>query len=357
MKKPLKYRARFWRNLILATTGLGLAVSSCRKDVQIPDSSEGLNFDFKVPKGWPAPFYSFEGNKPSAAGFALGRALFYDTRLSVDNTVSCGTCHQSFAAFANADHALSHGVNELLGKRNSPPLFNLNWHTSFMWDGGVNHLEIQPLAPIENPVEMDEKLSNVLSKLEADNRYQQLFRDAYGSPGITSERMFKAMAQFMGLMVSDQSKYDKYLRGEAGGVMTATELAGLEVFDRKCAACHKAPLFTDFSFRNKGLSVTALNDSGRATITLDAADLYKFKVPTLRNLKYTAPYMHDGRYASLEQVLDQMQHGVVASPTLDPLMQGGISLSDAEKSSLLAFLNTLNDETFVKDKRFFEPQP
>jgi cytochrome c peroxidase len=357
MKKVLKYRARHYRNLFLLAIALGFAISSCRKDVPIPDSSDSGSISFKVPAGWPAPFYNFAGNQVTAAGFELGRRLFYETQLSADNTVSCGTCHQSFAAFANADHAISHGVNEKLGKRNSPPLFNLAWYTSFMWDGGINHLEIQPLAPIQNPVEMDEKLDNVLNKLQADARYRKLFSDAYGTPEITSERMFKALAQFMGLMVSDQSKYDKYMRQESGIVMSSAELAGLEVFNQKCASCHKAPLFTDFSFRNKGLEVTALNDSGRAVITLDAADLHKFKVPTLRNLRYTGPYMHDGRLTTLDQVLDQMQHGVVESATLDPAMKGGIALSDADKSNLLAFLNTLNDETFVKDKRFFEPLP
>jgi cytochrome c peroxidase len=355
MKKLIKYHARFWRNLILSCAFLGIIVAGCRKDVQIPDSSDGANVSFHVPEGWPAPYYSFAGNKLSNASFILGRKLFYDTRLSKDNSISCGTCHQPFAAFANLDHALSHGVNEQLGNRNSPPLFNLNWYTSFMWDGGINHIEIQPLAPITNPVEMAEKLDDVLVKLQADAGYRQLFRNAYGTEEITSERLFKAMAQFMGLMISDQSKYDKYMRREAGIAFTAAESAGLEVFNNKCASCHKAPLFTDFSFRNKGLAPGSLNDSGRAHITHEPADVYKFKVPTLRNLKYTAPYMHDGRFTSLEQVLAQMQTGVTESPTLDPLIKAGISLSEVEKSNLLAFLNTLNDESFIKDKRFQEP--
>lgn len=347
------------KSVLCVTIGGLLLLISCRKDVRIPDKygiSNDFDITFNVPEGWPSPYYSFKNNTLTKTGFILGRKLFYETRLSKDNSTSCGSCHQNFAAFANADHSLSHGVYGLLGTRNSPPLFNLNWHTSFMWDGGVNHIEVQPLAPIENPVEMDETLNSIIAKLEADDTYKRMFSDAFGSTLINSERIFKALAQFMGAMVSANAKYDRYMRKNPSANFSAEELAGLAVFENKCAACHKAPLFTDFSFRNKGLRPGAVNDSGRAHITSKAEDLYKFKVPSLRNLKYTAPYMHDGRYASIDQVLDQMSEDVFESPTLDPLMKDGISLSDQEKSDLKAFLNTLNDESFVSDKRFAEQQ-
>jgi cytochrome c peroxidase len=349
---------QLFRNFMLLILSLGMFILSCKKDVAIPDvNNNNVNIDFKVPQGWPSPYYSFVNNQLTNAGFALGRKLFYDTRLSRDNTVSCGSCHQAFAAFAHSDHDLSHGIDNQLGNRNAPGLFNLNWHTSFMWDGGVNHIEVQPLAPIDNPVEMDEKLENVLAKLKADTKYATMFQSAFGSSDVTSERMLKAMAQFMGAMVSSNAKYDKYIRNEAGGEMNSSELAGLAVYGEKCASCHKAPLFTDFSFRNKGIKPSITNDSGRAHITRLAEDVYKFKVPTLRNLGYTAPYQHDGRAATLDKVFDQMETGIYNYPTLDPLLKNGIKLSAQERTDLKAFLKTLDDETFVKDKRFFEPAP
>lgn len=349
MKRKLK-------NILLLSFTILISVAGCKKDVEIPDSSSlDAAISFIVPQGWPAPYYTFKNNQLTATGFALGRKLFYDTRLSKDNSTSCGTCHQSFAAFANADHTVSHGVDEQLGTRNSPALFNLNWHTSFMWDGGVNHIEVQPLAPITNPVEMGETLVNVLSKLDKDPVYKKMFRDAFGTEEINAERMFKSMAQFMGAMVSSNSKYDKFMRKENGTTLSSSEQAGLAIYESKCSGCHTAPLFTDHSFRNIGLKPSALNDSGRAHITFDPNDMYQFKVPTLRNLSYTQPYMHDGRFATLDQVFDQMEKGIYDYPTLDPLMKNGIKLSTQERNDLKAFLKTLDDETFVKDKRFFEP--
>lgn len=313
-----------------------------------------------VPNGWDPPLYNFSDNELSNAKFELGRRLFYETKLSSTNSISCGSCHQSFAAFAQIDHNLSHGVNDSLGNRNSPPLFNLIWHPSFMWDGGVNHIETQPASPITNPVEMHETLDNVVNKLKADPNYIALFKKAYGDETINTQRMFKSLAQFMGLMISSNSKYDKYYRGENGGEFNTQELAGLQIFNDKCASCHKAPLFSDFSFRSNGLPpIVGPNgriDSGKAHIPpFDVNNMFKFKVPSLRNLKYTKPYMHDGRFNTLDQVLN---HYATIDPTalnLDPLLSNGIPLSQTEKANLLAFLNTLNDEEFVKDKRFVEP--
>jgi cytochrome c peroxidase len=335
---------------------IAVAFVSCKKDVAIPQYTQtNNNIEFRVPQGWPSPYYNFVNNQLTNAGFELGKKLFYDTRLSRDNTISCGSCHQAFVAFAHADHDVSHGIDGKLGNRNAPGLFNLNWHTSFMWDGGINHIEIQPLGPINNPVEMDESLNNILVKLKADPYYEQLFQSAFGSNEINSERMFKSMAQFMGAMVSSNSKYDKYIRKEVGGEMSSDELAGLALYESKCASCHKAPLFTDFSYRNAGLKPTAINDSGRAHITRAPEDMYKFKVPSLRNLGYTAPYFHDGRASSLDKVFDQMENGIYDYPTLDPAFKNGIKFTEKERSALKAFLKTLDDETFVKDKRFYEP--
>jgi cytochrome c peroxidase len=341
------------RYSIVFIIALIVGIVSCKPD---PDLAPAVAqpFEFNIPQGWPKPFYNFENNTLSRSGFDLGRKLFYDKRLSRDNTISCGSCHQQFAGFAQADHPVSHGINDLLGIRNSPALFNMNWHTSFFWDGGVNHIESQPINPIKNPVEMDESIENIIVKLNNDATYKSMFKNAFGDETINSQRIFKSLAQFMGMLVSANSKFDKYKRSEQGGSMTIEELNGYSVYQSKCASCHTEPLFTDFVLRNNGLSVTSVNDSGRAHITKDAADLYKFKTPSLRNLKYTYPYMHDGRFKTLDAVLNHYATGITPSATLDAKLTGGIQLTTQERSDLLAFLNTLNDEDFIKNPLFSE---
>lgn len=357
--KLASMKASRLRNAGIAVVAAVATLYGCSKDpkVEEPIDPSLANIVFSIPTGWPSPAYNFDANPLTVNGFKLGRKLFFDKKLSRDNTISCGTCHQPFAAFSQIDHDISHGVEDRLGNRNSPSLFNLNWHTSFFWDGGVNHIEVQPLSPITNPVEMDESMENILAKLEADAGYKAMFKDAFGDDKITTQRIFKSMAQFMGMLVSANAKYDKYMRGET--TLTASETSGLTIFKSKCASCHTEPLFTDFSFRNNGLALVpnadGQIDSGRGRIPpFDAANMYKFKVPSLRNLKYTGPYMHDGRFTSLNQVLEHYNTGVNSTPNLDPALSSGISLTDAEKADLLQFLNTLNDEEFVKDVRFKE---
>lgn len=341
--------------LILASLML-MQLYSCKKDPSFDQgTSAGTNnVSFSVPAGWPQPFYTFQNNTLTQSGFELGRKIFYDPRLSKDNTVSCGTCHQQYAAFANLDHPVSHGFNNLLGTRNAPPLFNLNWHPAYFWDGGVNNIENQPINPIQNPVEMAGDMKTIIGMMNADDGYKSMFKAAFGTDEANSQRIFKALAQFMGVMVSCNAKYDKHMRGEAGGEFTDKETRGLAVFRANCAACHKEPLFSDFSYRNNGLQPTSVNDSGRAHITKDPVDLYKFMVPSLRNLTYSGPYMHDGRFGSIDDVLTHYTGGIYHSQTLDPLLQNGISLSDQDKQDLIAFLKTLDDNTFIKDNRFSE---
>jgi cytochrome c peroxidase len=318
-----------------------------------PAKEEIPTLAFNIPEGWPVPVYVFDkNNKLTQAGVDLGRRLFYDRRLSRNNTVSCGSCHQQFAAFSHLDHPTSHGIDNKLGKRNTPPLFNLAWQKSFFWDGSVNHIEVQPISPMQNAVEMDEKLENVINKLSTDTNYQTMYKNAYGDSKINSQRTLKALAQFMATMVSANSKYDKYIRKEPGVEMTESELNGLQIFRDKCASCHKEPLFTDNTFRNNGLTPKYNVDSGRATVTKQAADLYKFKVPSLRNLKYTWPYMHDGRFNELEQVIAHYMGDKFNSETLDPAAKVSFYLTASQVTYLVEFLNTLNDESFVKDTRF-----
>jgi cytochrome c peroxidase len=338
--------------IVFSISAVLFFINACPPPPKASGKKKVLNLN--IPEGWPVPHYQFDkNNQLTPEGFELGRTLFYDRRLSRNNTISCGSCHQQFAAFSHLDHPISHGIDNKLGKRNTPPLFNLIWQTSFFWDGSVNHIEVQPISPMQNPVEMDEKLENVIGKIATDTTYKRRYKEAFGDTIISSQRTLKALAQFMGAMVSSNSKYDKYIRKEPGGEMTEEELNGLQVFRNNCATCHKEPLFTDFSFRNNGLPPKYNGlDSGRATITKEAADMYKFKVPSLRNLKYTWPYMHDGRFTELSQVINHYTGNRFASETLDPALKGSLFLTEPQKANLLAFLNTLNDTSFVKDPRF-----
>jgi cytochrome c peroxidase len=335
---------------------LTVVFTRCKVDPEIKPELPADNIRQVVPQGWPQPVYQFQNNPLSPEGFVLGRTLFYEKMLSRDNTISCGSCHQQFAAFAHSEHSLSHGIDGLFGIRNSPPLFNLNWHPSFMWDGGVNHIEVQPLAPITNPVEMDDNMTNVISKLSNSSKYKSLFKNAFGTEEVNTERIFKSLAQFMGMLYSYKSKYDLHVNGAQGGEFSAQQTNGYNLFKAKCSQCHTEPLLTDFSFRNNGLSINPiLNDSGRAHITSDPNDRYKFKVPTLRNILQTAPYMHDGRFTTLKQVLDHYHTGVQTSATLDPLLLGGIVLTEQEKLDIISFLGTLSDYSFLYDERFKDP--
>jgi cytochrome c peroxidase len=326
------------------------AFHACSVDPDVsPEVSPEEKIELVIPQGFPQPVYNFSGNPLTADGFKLGRKLFYDPILSRDNSTSCESCHQQFAAFAHLDHPVSHGIDNQFGTRNAPALFNLIWHSSFMWDGGINHIEVQPIAPITNPIEMDETLPSVISKLKNHPEYPSLFKKAFGTDSITTQLMLRAFAQFMGMMNSYNSKYDKYLRGEAE--LSAQEHSGLNIFRSRCESCHREPLFSDFTFRNNGLD-DVFADSGRAHITNLAEDIGKFKVPSLRNVAVSRPYMHDGRFQTLSQCIDHYRFHVKQSPTLDPLLTNGITLSENEKQDLLQFLSTLTDYEFINDPRF-----
>ena len=310
--------------------------------------------EFKVPAGFPKPFYYFKNNTPTPAGFVLGRKLFYDPILSRDSSISCGFCHMRIAGFAHIDHALSHGINGLIGKRNVPPLENLAWSNSFMWDGRINHLEVQPLAPITNPIEMNETIEHIIEKLQRNRDYVSMFKTAFNDSVVNSKNILKALAQFTGLMISANSRYDKYMRGE--DTLSAAELNGLQLFRDNCAQCHKEPLFTDNTFRNTGLPMdTNLRDSGVAALNGDMKDFMKFKVPTLRNIEMTYPYMHDGRLRTLKQVIDHYTKKFRAESHADPILVKGIQLTELDKADIIAFLKTLTDQTFLHDRRFADP--
>lgn len=309
----------------------------------------------KIPAGFPKPNYTFQNNKPSPPGFVLGRKLFYDPLLSKDSSVSCQSCHQRVAAFAHIDHALSHGINSKIGTRNVPALQNLIWKEAYMWDGGVNNLEVQPVNPITSPIEMNQSLAEVISKLRQNKEYVALFKRAYKDTVINSERLLKSLAQFTGLMISCNSKYDKYIAGK--DTFSVQEKSGLQLFRGKCASCHKEPLFTDNSYRNNGLLPdTSLNDHGRGKISGLEEDNFKFEVPGLRNIEMTFPYMHDGRFKKLKDVLNHYSGQAAHTANADPEIKKIGELSDKERKDIIAFLLTLTDKDFLYDKRFADPK-
>ncbi|WP_395064290.1 cytochrome-c peroxidase [Flavobacterium sp.] len=315
--------------------------------------------DFQVPSNFPPLAYDLSNNPLTEKGFELGKKLFYDGRLSSDGLISCGFCHIQANAFTHHGHSVSHGVNNAAGTRNSPPIQNLAYQTTFMWDGATSHLDLQPIIPFTSPIEMNGNFSSAINMMKNDAIYQKLFKQAFTDGQINSENMLKALGQFMVMVTSSNSRFDKFRRNEVGGTLTQDELDGYAIFNQKCASCHATDIFTDNSFRNNGLPVNpAVNDVGRYRVTEITQDLYKFKVPSLRNIEKTAPYMHDGRFFTLDAVLNHYSSGIVNSPTLDSNLNNGsslgIPLSTLEKSKLITFLKTLTDNQYLTDTRFSE---
>lgn len=310
---------------------------------------------FEFPFHFPKPVYDFKKNPLTTEKVELGRVLFFDPILSKDNSISCASCHSSYNAFAHTDHDLSHGIGDSIGNRNAPALFNLAWQSSFMWDGAVNHLDVQALAPITHPKEMGEDLETVVMKLKKNKIYPELFFKAYNDSAITGERILKSLSQFQLTLISANSKYDKVMEGKEE--FSEQELKGYELFKTNCSSCHVEPLFSNYGFANNGLRVdSTLNDYGKWNITKKSSDSLKFKIPSLRNLSYTYPYMHDGRFKKLNQVLNHYSKEMVDSPTLANELKKGISLSSDEKADLIAFLLTLNDKNFVFNPDFQYPK-
>ncbi len=333
---------------------LSFILFSCKKQGEISpiqtDSSDKISF--LQPSNFPSPIYTYSNNPLSKKGFELGRFLFYDPILSLDSSISCGTCHAQGHAFADHNVPLSKGVKNKLGIRNAPSLVNLAWSTSFMWDGGVNHIEVQPLVPLTSEHEMGETMAQIILKLNRSEFYKQKFKEAFGITKISDQKLLHALSQFTSMLVSSNSKYDQVLAGKEQ--FTTEEKQGYELFKLNCALCHSEPLFTDYSFRNSGLPID-LNDTGREKVSQDVHDRGKFKVPSLRNIAYTYPYMHDGRFSNLEDVLEFKVNGIQDSPTLDPYLKKGIKLSSKEQKAIISFLNTLTDFNFIGNTLFSEP--
>ncbi len=307
--------------------------------------------EFIQPKGFPKPLYDFSKNPLTDAGFKLGRKLFYDPILSKDSSTSCNSCHLQFSGFTHVDHALSHGIHGLKGNRNSPVLVNLAWQKFFMLDGGVTNLELQPLAPLTNPVEMDENMAHVVMKLNRSHYYRSHFQQAFGDSLITGQHVLKALTQFLVMLESYHSKFDKVMNGEEK--FSVEEENGFRFFKKNCAACHINQTFTDGAFHNIGLPYdTELKDVGRMKITKDKRDSLKFKTPTLRNVAASYPYMHDGRFKNLDEVIDFYATDKSNNLAVDKLLRRKIIFKNNDKKDLLAFLKTLTDKEFLNDLKF-----
>ncbi len=300
-------------------------------------------------------------NPQTVEGIALGKKLFFDPILSGDNTQACADCHAPQNAFTDPER-FSDGIDGSLGNRNSMPLFNLAWNynENFFWDGRVFSLEHQAFQPVTNPIEMNATWENVSTKLQQEAEYPLLFQQAFGSSIIDSTLITKAIAQFERTLISANSRFDKHLLGKL--TLTTEELEGFNVFMDEtkgdCFHCHgnaNNPLWTDNIFHNNGLD-QIITDPGLSAVTGDPADNGKFKSPSLRNLAFTAPYMHDGRFNTLDEVINHYSDGLQNSPTIDPLMkkvaQGGVHLTTQDKTNLKAFLLSLSDQEFTTNPSF-----
>lgn len=295
---------------------------------------------------FPDPIYIQDTSARINEMISLGQMLFYDPILSQDSTIACASCHSPYQAFAHTDHALSHGINDKIGKRNAPALFNLAWQKQFMWDGAIHHLEVQALAPINNPDEMGENTLNVIKKLMSSKQYHNAFYQAFGTDSITGERMLKALTAFELSLVSATSTYDLVQQGKAH--FSPQQSAGYLIYKKHCRHCHPEPLFFKNEFLSNGLMPdSTLRDSGRYQVTGKVNDLYRFKIPSLRNLRYTYPYMHDGRFRNLQQVIRHYSDEEKNPIQLPVELKKKMALTAVEKTDLIAFLLCLNDSSFL----------
>lgn len=334
-----------------------VVIVSCTDDEVIEPLPRDEAYRLDKPSGFPEITFDSTGNPITVNGVALGKKLFYEGKLSRNNTISCGFCHIQEFAFTHHGHTVSHGIDDRLGIRNAPPIQNMAFLKNYTWDGVSHNLDERSLVPITTDFEMDSSLPEAVGKLKTDTNYKKMFKAAFGDENITGERILKAISQFMASMVSADSKYDRMKKGNA--VFTAEENKGMALFQNKCAACHSGDLFTDESYRNTGMYYNPqLDDRGRYRVTLDWNDNMKFRVPSLRNIEYTAPYMHDGRFYSLEAVMNFYSENVENQHNLDPLLKQnghlGIPMTTSEKQNIIAFLKTLSDKTFITNPKFAE---
>ena len=350
-------KTKFCLVLLLAA----FAMVRCSKDPAVPGLADDGHAHVHLSpgaEGFPDIIVPSD-NRTTLEGVTLGRKLFYDTKLSDNQTVSCASCHQQEFGFADGGKAFSVGSQGQLGARNAPTLTNAGWLLHTFWDGRTGPLEEQAGKPVLDPLEMNGNWSTIVSRIEQDQDYPGLFALAYPDEPISAETISKALAQFQRTLISDNSKFDRFLKDPS--VYNDEELIGFNIFfseEGECFHCHGGALFTDNEFHNIGLDFNG-SDPGRATVTGNSNDHAKFKTPTLRNVAVTGPYMHDGRFSSLEAVVNFYSDEVKNSSNVSSLIvgahNGGANFNASEKQALVAFLNTLTDEAFLNNPDHADP--
>ncbi len=365
-------------HIFLVLGSFALLASNCNPEEPEPPSSGGggpTAYVLDIPSNLPPMVIPFD-NPMTVEGVNLGRFLFYEERLSDDNSLSCAGCHAQSFGFTDNGLTFSEGINGIAGNRNAMALINLGWGGSFFWDGRSATLEEQILEPVINPIEMHEQWPDAMSKLNADAAYRDLFTAAFGVGSMDSVHAAKAIAQFLRTLISANSPYDKWKRGE--GTIPLDAQLGYDLFRLEggyppfipngqggadCFHCHTdaAGLFTDEQFHNNALDAVP-PDPGVGGVTGDPFDIGKFKAPTLRNVAVTGPYMHDGRFNSLQQVIDHYNEGGNDSPTVDGFMKfvdpdETMELTPQKKAQVLAFLQQLTDTAFLTNPAFQDPGP
>lgn len=305
---------------------------------------------FNTPLHFPKTEYDFKKNPIIKNRVELGKKLFYDPILSYNNSISCASCHLSYTAFAHTDHQLSHGIYDSIGTRNAPTIQNLAWNKYFMWDGSISNLNILAHTPITNSKEMGETLNHITKKLNNSKIYKHLFQKAYKCSTINQQQVSDAIAQFLITIISSNSKYDRVINKLNKESFTEKEQRGYLIFKQNCSSCHTEPLFTNNSFENNGLEINKnLNDYGRYFITKNNDDSFKFKVPTLRNIEVSYPYMHDGRFQNLSMVLLHYTSNIYQQKNISKNLKQKINLNNEDKNCLIEFLKTLTDEMYLKN--------
>jgi len=368
-------KTQSFRLQFILISAIALTVYSCTSDEDpiqdqpVPVTLDETPYPFDS-QGLPPPTALQDDNPLTVEGVELGKMLFFEPMLSKNSIQSCGSCHNQNTGFTDTAR-FSVGVEGLEGTRQAMSVFNMAWHgNEFFWDGRSNLLRDQALEPIEDPLEMNESIENVLAKLEASQKYRDQFTRAFGSDEITPEKMGLAMEQFMFSIVSGNSKFDRYQMGLEE--LTESELRGLELFETEynpffpefsgadCQHCHGGPNFENDMYMNNGLDTDEeITDIGREAATGDPADRAKFKVTTLRNIALTAPYMHDGRFNTLEEVIDHYNEGIKTSATVDLALLAtqsqGLMLTEQDKTDLINFLHTLTDENLATNPEYNDP--
>lgn len=323
-------------------------LASCSHDDYESIVYDNPELSINIPVGFPELNNSFYTNKPTKYGVALGEKLFHEKRFSADNTISCASCHIQSSAFAD-NNVQAIGIDGRIGLRNTPPIQNLAFMRFYNWDGSKLSLENQPIVPIITHEEMDSSILEVIGKIQNDVSYKELFQKTFGDENITPERIYRSIAQYEYTLISANSKYDKVKRNEA--TFTENEMLGYQVFQQKCTSCHSTELFTDQTFRNIGFPInTNSNEAGRARITGNMDEYMSFRVPSLRNVEYTAPYGSFGQFATLNDVLDYFDNGVIDEDNLDSVFKNNgnrIPLTEQEKEHLISFMKTLSDIEFT----------